>query len=100
MPTATGFIQSVGGSNKFTATFTIDGLLYSYNSNMNPTVKNFISNNAILEYNNKGDLTGQQNFSGQVGVNLIKLKINGRLEISGRLNTPISPGIRVAGAAT
>ncbi|PWI64477.1 hypothetical protein PCL_09632 [Purpureocillium lilacinum] len=95
MPTASGFIKSVPGGNKFTACFVIDGIQYHFSGNFNPSVQGFISNEATLDYSTEGQLTTQRDFDGKIGTHDVRFVIANGPTISGRLNMPINPDSRV-----
>ncbi|KAI1157493.1 hypothetical protein F5B18DRAFT_644874 [Nemania serpens] len=100
MPSASGFIKSVGGGSKFTATFLIDDIQYHFSGNFNPTVQDFTANEASLEYVNLGQLTTLRTIEGKVGTEDISISIKNGPKISGPLNMPINPASRISGTGT
>lgn len=101
MPTATGFIRTAGSGTKFSASFTIDDLLYSFAGSFTPSVPDFVSNSAMLEYNSVGELTATRTFNGRIGTNTITLSVApgnpGRVKITGDLDMPITPASTASG---
>ncbi|RYP76679.1 hypothetical protein DL771_001601 [Monosporascus sp. 5C6A] len=100
MPTANGFIKSVAGGNKFTATFVIDDIQYHFSGNFNPAVQEFTSNEATLTYDSVGQMTTQRDFEGKIGTETITLTVKNGPTINGPLNLPINPASRVSGSGT
>ncbi|KAI0103620.1 hypothetical protein F4814DRAFT_432099 [Daldinia grandis] len=100
MPSANGFIKSVAGGSKFSATFVIDEVQYHYSGNFNPSVQAFESNEAVLEYGYEGQLTTQRQLEGKVGTQDIDIIIKNGPTIKGLLNMPINPATRVSGTGT
>ncbi|THH21463.1 hypothetical protein EW146_g106 [Bondarzewia mesenterica] len=100
MPTATGFIKTVSPGTKFTASFTIDDLLYTFAGSLSPSVQNFESNQVTLEYNSIGQLTTRRPFEGKIGKDDFNLTLGNGPKISGTLDTPIDPASTVSGSAT
>lgn len=97
MPTATGFIRSAASGTKFTASFTIDDILYTYAGSLTPSVQSFESNNATLDYSSVGALTATRAFDGKVGSKTVTLSVANGPKITGDLDMPISPASTVSG---
>jgi hypothetical protein len=100
MPTAQGFIKSVGGGDKFMSTFVIDGIQYHLSGSFNPAVQPFESNQASLEFDSVEQLTAVRNFEGKVGTQDVQVNLANGAHIKGYLNMPISPASRVSGAGS
>ncbi|GAP93233.1 hypothetical protein SAMD00023353_5900510 [Rosellinia necatrix] len=100
MPTADGFIRSLGGGNKFNATFIIDDIQYHFTGNFNPAVNQFTSTGATLDFADIGLLTTQHTFQGAVGPTTISINIQNGPTISAPLDAPISAASSVSGTGS
>ncbi|THH21464.1 hypothetical protein EW146_g107 [Bondarzewia mesenterica] len=100
MHTASGFIRSASSGTKFTASFTIDDLLYTFAGSLSPSVQSFESNNATLEYNSVGQLTTTRTFEGKIGTKAINISLGNGPKIEGPLDMPISPASTIDGSGT
>ncbi|KAI0849684.1 hypothetical protein F5Y00DRAFT_269082 [Daldinia vernicosa] len=100
MPSAKGYIKSHPGGSKFTATFVLDEINHHFDGNLNPNVQDFTSNVATLEYEDVGQLTGQQQFNGKIGISDITLNLANGPKIAGSLTMPVDPAVTVSGSGT
>ncbi|KAL6835286.1 hypothetical protein V8C40DRAFT_234068 [Trichoderma camerunense] len=100
MSTAKGFIKSVAGGSKFTATFVIDDIQYTFSGSFNPAVQEFTCNEATLSYSAVGELVNQRAFEGKIGTDDILITVKNGPEIKGPLILPINPAAQVAGMGT
>jgi hypothetical protein len=99
MSTARGFIRSTS-STKFTATFLIDDIQYTYTGTIANSVQTFSSTNATLTYSSTEQLTSLRAFSGKVGTQDVTFTAANGPKISGPLDMPISPASNVSGSGT
>lgn len=97
MSSATGSIKSTS-SNCFSATFTIDEIVFNFSRSFASSMPAFICNAATLEYAELQDLTLTRSFDGQVGCTKVLITIDNGATISGNLNMPISFGSTVPGS--
>lgn len=97
MPTASGFVRSAASGTKFTASFTIDDLLYTFAGSLTPSVQEFSCNNAELEYSSVGALTATRSFDGKIGSKDIRISAGNGPKITGTLDSPIHPASTVSG---
>ena len=100
MPTASGFIKTAASGSKFTASFVIDDILYSYAGDISPSVQDFNCTNAILTYTSVSQLTTSRPYTGKIGINDVTLTTNNGPTITGPLDMPIAPASTVSGTGT
>ena len=97
MPTASGFIRSAASGTKFTASFNIDDILYTFAGSLTPSVQSFDCNNATLEYSSVAALTATRAFDGKFGTKDVRVSVANGPKITGPLDMPISPASTVSG---
>ncbi|KAK6538831.1 hypothetical protein TWF694_010396 [Orbilia ellipsospora] len=100
MPQAPGIVKSASGGNRFTASFVIDGIQYNLVGNLSPSVEEFNSFDASLEYNSAADLTSNQNFQGRLGNADLSFSFENGTKITGSLQMPQGMKTEVNGAGT
>lgn len=96
MNTANGYVKSLASGNKFSASFDINDMQYTFSGSLNPPVGDF-SSNSTLEYSDVEQLNGSRDVSGKIGASHLTLTTANGSTISGQLKTPISSGSRVDG---
>ncbi|KAF5701690.1 hypothetical protein FGLOB1_10051 [Fusarium globosum] len=95
MSSAQGFIKS-SQPGTFIATFNIDGNLYLFSGNVNPSTPPFESNSATLQYDSVQSLEGSQQITGIIGSrDEVSFTFEDGTSIKGPLNIPVSPASRV-----
>jgi len=89
--TATGTIQSVRGAfGRFSASFYINRMLYTFSGALDTAIKDYVSKNATLEYAHISQLVSSRDIiSGTVGKTNITLTLSNGPTISGPLDTAI-----------
>ena len=98
--TAKGFIKTVpGAAGRFSASFSVNKILYNASGSFATSVPEFTCSNAKLTYDDIGDLTSTRSFSGRVGDTDIALTFDIGPTITGKLNMPIDPPSSVSGSA-
>jgi hypothetical protein len=99
MSIARGFVRSTS-STKFTATFLIDDIQYTFTGSIANSVQTFASTNATLEYTSTEQLTALRQFSGKVGIQELMFIATNGPKIFGPLDMPIAPASNVSGSGT
>ncbi|KAI0340538.1 hypothetical protein BDW22DRAFT_381428 [Trametopsis cervina] len=94
MTTAQGSVASV--NSKFTATFIIDEIPFTYSTTVAISVQNFQAV-ATLTFTTKDQLTGTRTYNGQLGQNALTLNLANGPKISGPLVPPIIPASNING---
>ncbi|KAI0444637.1 hypothetical protein F4803DRAFT_510728 [Xylaria telfairii] len=98
MPTAKGTVTRPS-ANRLTFVFVIDGLQYTFNATVSPSIQPFTANNLTLTYTDVDQLTSTRSYSGRIGINDLNLKWDNGPEVTGGLNVPgISPASTVNGS--
>ncbi|KAF8165919.1 hypothetical protein B0H34DRAFT_690965 [Crassisporium funariophilum] len=97
MHTAHGVIMGHPGG-RFTCTFIIDDIMYTFSGSFASIVPNFTSNNTKLTYNSVDQLTHTRQFDGRVGPNNVKLTLFDGPEIDGVLDMPLDLGFTISGS--
>lgn len=99
MPTANGFIKSTSSGTKFTASFVINNLQYSYAGSLSPSLQPFACQTAVLTYTTIGELTTTRSYEGIVGTKKVKIEIANGPTIEGTLDDEIDPSSTIGGNA-
>lgn len=99
MPTAQGFIRTAFGTgSKFSSSFVVDGLNYTFSGTLSPAVQEFMCSNATLTYTSVSQLTASRSFGGRVGTTDVNLVLDNGPTIVGPLDMPISPASSLSGS--